>query len=184
MELIRRGVLAAGLVALALWLSMPTAWAKNAAVIDAEVDAALVELTETTPGAETLLDRAEGVLVMPKITKAGFIVGGEYGEGALRVDGTTAAYYSVAGGSLGFQAGVQTVSQAILFMTEEALQKFRSARGWEAGADAEVTLIKTGANIGANTTKTNQPVIAIVFGQNGLLAGASIDGAKYTRIER
>lgn len=162
----------------------PPVHAADAVVIEARVEAALVELQETTPGASMLLESAKGVLVMPNITKAGFIVGGEYGEGALRVNGVTEGYYSLAGGSFGFQAGVQTVSQVLLFMTDEALNKFRNTRGWEVGGDAEVTLIKVGTNISADTTKTNRPVIAFVFGQDGLLAGASLQGSKYSKIQR
>ncbi len=183
--LTRRIAALAAMFALATWVVSPwSARAADAVVIDARVDAALVELKETVPGATTLLERAKGVLVMPNITKAGFIVGGEYGEGALLVNGVTEGYYSLAGGSFGFLAGVQTVSQALLFMTDDALNKFRNASGWEAGVDADVTLVKTGANVSANTTKTSEPVIAFVFGQNGLMAGASLQGAKYSKIER
>ncbi len=180
----RRWALALGAVIVLAFATTPRVEAADAATINAKIDAALVELEQTTPGANTLLTTAKGVLVMPDITKAGFILGGEYGEGGLRVDGETVAYYSIAGGSFGFQAGVQNVSQALFFMTDESLRKFQDANGWQAGIDAEVTLVKAGANLSADTTKTNQPVIAVVFGQNGLMAGASLEGAKYTRIER
>ena len=184
-----RGVVKLAL-ALVLALSLSTmfgatrAIAADKAVIDARVEAALVTLRELGPGTATLLDEAVGVLVMPRITKGGFVVGGQYGEGALRVDGETVAYYSLAAGSLGLQAGVETFSQALLFMTPDALAEFREADGWKLGAGTEVTLLRQGFDVGTSTDVTNRPIIAIVFGQNGLLAGASIEGAKYTRIER
>lgn len=181
-------IVAATVLAVAVWLAAGVAadraQAADAAVIDARVDAALTDLRQLGAGTAELLDEAAGVLVLPRITKGGFIVGGQYGEGALRVDGETVAYYSLAAGSLGLQAGVETFSQALLFMTPEALADFRAAEGWRAGAGTEVTLLRQGFDIGTSTDVANRPIIAIVFGQNGLLAGASVEGAKYTRIER
>jgi lipid-binding SYLF domain-containing protein len=171
-------------LALAVALVAGRAEAADKAVIDARVEAALVDLRQLGPGMPALLDEAAGILVMPRITKGGFVVAGQYGEGALIVDDETVAYYSLAAGSLGLQAGVETFSQALLFMTPEALAAFRAARGWKAGAGTEVTVLQQGFDIGASTNVTNRPVIAVVYGQNGLLAGASVEGAKYTRLER
>jgi len=170
--------------ALAALLVEGRAEAADKAVIDARVEAALVDLRQLAPGMPQLLDDAAGILVMPRITKGGFVVAGLYGEGALIVDGENVAYYSLAAGSLGLQAGVETFSQALLFMTPEALAAFRAAKGWKAGAGAEVTVLEQGFDIGASTDVTNRPVIAVVYGQNGLLAGASVEGAKYTRLDR
>ncbi|MFP4126206.1 MAG: twin-arginine translocation pathway signal [Alphaproteobacteria bacterium] len=181
-------IVAATMLAVALWFAAGVAaggaQAADAAVIDARVDAALTDLRQLGPGTAELLDEAAGVLVMPRMTKGGFILGGQYGEGVLRVDGETVAYYSLAAGSLGLLAGVETFSQALLFMTPEALAEFRAAAGWRAGAGTEVTLLREGFDINTSTDVANRPIIAIVFGQNGLLAGASVEGAKYTRIER
>jgi lipid-binding SYLF domain-containing protein len=152
--------------------------------IDAGVDAALAELTAKVAGADVLLAQAKGVLVMPRIVKGGLIVGGAYGEGALRVGGVTEAYYSVAAASFGLQAGAQASKQAILFMTDEALAKFRDSKGWEAGVDASVTVIDQGLATSLDTTTRAAPVIGIVFGETGLLAGASIQGGKYTKLVR
>lgn len=159
-------------------------YAADKAVIDARVEAALVELRALGPGTAMLVDEAAGVLVMPRITKGGFVVGGSYGEGALLIDGTTAGYYRLASGSLGLQAGVETFSQALLFMTPEALAEFRETSGWTVGAGTEVTVLQQGFDIGTSTDVVNRPIIAVVFGQNGLLAGASVAGAKYSPIER
>jgi len=181
-----RSRLAVALVVLVLasFAAPQPAAAVDRSVIDARVEAALLDLRQLGPGAAQLLDDAEGVLIMPRITKGGFILGAQYGEGALVVEDETVGYYALAAGSFGLQAGVETFSQALLFMTEEALQRFREANGWEVGANAEVTLLEQGFDVGARSSVTNRPVIAFIFGQNGLLAGASLEGAKYTSIER
>ncbi|MEM6973879.1 MAG: YSC84-related protein [Pseudomonadota bacterium] len=180
---------AAGLLA-ASPLATPLAAAAEGEVIDRRVDLALRELYATVPGARELASRAVGVLVMPKVVKGGFIVGASYGEGALRLNiggdgvGQTAQYYSLGGASVGFQAGIQESSHALFFLSRDALEKFRRADGWEAGADAEVTILDAGANLGVDSTVTQRPVVAFVFSQGGLLAGASVEGAKYTRVVR
>ena len=161
----------------------PTA-AKSAEEIESRVDRALVELRETVPGAAELLETAKGVLIMPNVVKGGLVVGGAYGEGALRVGGATEGYYSVAAASFGLQIGVQTTKQALFFMTESALEGFRRSDGWEIGADAEVTVPGDGLSAQLNTTTERNPIIGVVFGQDGFLAGASLEGAKYSPISR
>lgn len=180
MMFVRR--VALGLVLVSLLV--PVAHAADKAVIDAEVAAALSQLSTVVPGSADVLQRAKGVLVMPSVTKAGFVVGAYYGEGALQIDGKTVDYYSVAGGALGLLAGVESSSQVLVFLTDAALAGFRNANGWEAGATANVTVIQAGTQAQANTASTNQPIIAYVFGQQGLMAGVGLDGYKYTRVER
>ncbi len=153
-------------------------------VIEAKVRLAFSELYDSVPGSRELAGKAKGVLIMPDVTKAGFVVGGSYGEGALTINGHTANYYSVAAASVGFQAGLQTTKHAVFFLTDSALQKFQAADGWEAGVDAEVTVLDMGANVGIDSTSHQTPIVAVVFGQSGVLAGASVEGAKYTRIKR
>ena len=155
----------------------------KAQTIDANVDASLVDLYRAVPQAKTLVDKANGVLVFPSITKAGFVVGGEYGQGALRVDGKTVGYYSLTSGSVGLTAGVQNASQVILFNTAEALEKFRNSSGWTAGVDASVALLKIGAGGTIDTRTANSPVQAIIYGTEGLIVDASIAGQKITRID-
>ncbi|MEM6488487.1 MAG: YSC84-related protein [Pseudomonadota bacterium] len=188
-DALRVTLAASAAVALPAALAPSLAAAADAAVIERRVDLALNELYADVPGARELAGRSLGVLVMPKVVKGGFIVGGSYGEGALRLNpgdglGTTVQYYSLGSASVGFQAGLQESSHALFFLSRNALEKFRRSDGWEAGADAEVTIISAGANLGIDSTVTQQPVVAFVFGQGGLLAGASIEGAKYTRIIR
>lgn len=182
----RRQVL--GGLALAACLPALPAAAETAEVIDARVDLALRQLFRQTPGARTLADRSKAVLVMPSVVKGGFVIGAAYGEGALRLnDGGfrhSAGYYSVAAASLGLQLGIQRSSHALFFLTEQALKDFRTADGWEIGADAEVVLADRGARLDVSSTEINQPVIGMVFGEDGLMFGASLEGSKYSPVKR
>lgn len=152
------------------------------AKIDARADAALNYLDTNFPGTRDLRDKAAGMLVMPLITEASFGFGGSYGQGALRVNGITVDYYSATQASFGIQAGAQQYAHVLYFMTEEALAEFRTSTGWAAGADVEYAINDRGANLSAETTTVLSPVIAVMFGQAGLIGGASIEGTKYNRI--
>lgn len=181
----RRRVLAA--LSLAPALALPgvrpaAARTEEAQVIDLEVKLALERLERTVTGARELSERAKGILVIPGITKAGLLIGGLYGEGALLVNRATVGYYSVAAASFGLQAGVQRFDQALFFMTTQALERFRRSDGWELGAEAQVTTPQQGLTAALDTTTARNPVIAIIFGQEGLMAGVSLEGGKYTRI--
>lgn len=155
---------------------------RGAETIDARVDATLNYLYSNYPGAADLRDKAAGVLVMPLVTEAGLGIGGSYGRGALRVGGTSVDYYSQHQASVGLQIGVQQYAHCLFFMTEEALQDFRTSPGWVAGADIKYVAANEGERLSANTVTSVAPVIAVVFGQAGLLVGATIEGTKYTRI--
>ncbi len=173
------------LSAFAIYTSVPEpAIAADRDVIEAKVSLGFRELYDSVPGSRELAGKSKGVLMMPDVTKGGFIVGGSYGEGALKVNGQTSNYYSVAAASLGLQAGLQTTKHAVFFLTDEALKDFQTKDGWEIGADAEVTLLDSGASLGLDSTTYQTPIVAVVFGQSGVLAGASIEGAKYSRIKR
>jgi len=150
--------------------------------IDARVDAALNHLYATSLAAQDLRDKSVGMLVMPLITKAGLGIGGAYGRGALRVGGVTVDYYSAAKASFGFQLGVQQYAHVLFFMTEDALAEFRNSAGWSVGANVEYVVNTNGETLSADTTTALAPVIAMVFGQAGLIAGATLEGTKYTRI--
>lgn len=160
----------------------PVANAKTKGEIDASVKAAMTRFTKDIKGGTEYMKAAKGVLVMPNITKAGFIVGGQYGQGALQINGVPVQYYSLASGSLGYQIGAEQYDMVILFMTDEALNKFRKSTGWEAGVDAEVTLIQVGADLSVETLRSQHPIAGFVFDQKGLMAGVSIKGAKFTPI--
>ncbi len=169
-------------VTLVFGLLATVSYAKTKGEINASVDAAMNRFKKDVKGANEYLKVAKGVLVMPNVTKAGFIVGGQYGQGALRVGGKTVDYYSLAAGSVGFQIGAQSYDMIIIFTTDEALKKFMSSEGWEAGADAEVTLIAAGLNAPVSTIVSQHPILGFIIDQKGLMAGVSIKGAKFTKI--
>lgn len=155
---------------------------QGAAQIDARVKATRDYLSQTYPGTNDLESRAAGVLIMPLVTEAGFGFGGGYGRGALQIKGVTVDYYTAAKASFGLQIGAQQYGHALYFMTPEALERFRRSSGWAAGADLRYATPKDGAAIGRDTTEIGAPVEAFVFGQQGLIVGATLSGLKYTRI--
>ena len=150
--------------------------------INRRVDKALSEFRDQIGGADAVLNRAAGVLVFPSIKKAGIGVGGEYGEGALRVGGKTVAYYSSAAASIGFQLGAQARRQIIVFLDPKALEKFRSSEGWEIGVDASVTVVTLDAGAQIDTKELNQPIVAFIFDGKGLMYNLALEGSKITRI--
>ena len=150
--------------------------------IDARVDSTLNYLYTNHPNTTTLAQKSTGMLVMPLVTEASIGLGGGFGRGALRINDVTVDYYSSAKGSVGLQIGAQQFAHVLFFMTEGALTKFRRASGWAAGADIEYVFRDQGENLRAETTTSTAPVVAVIFGQAGLLAGASLEGMKYTRI--
>jgi len=160
------------------------AYAATAAEIDAGADAALEQFKKDIKGGTELLQSAEGVLVFRRVYEAGFIVGGEYGEGALRINGKTVDYYNLAAGSVGFQIGAQAKTIILIFLQEPALKQFRASSGWKVGTDGSVALITVGAGETADFTKLNDPIVAFVFDNKGLMFNLSLEGAKFTRIER
>lgn len=153
----------------------------GAQMIDARVNATRDYLFQTYPGTRDLAARSSGVLYMPLVTEAGLGIGGSYGRGALRIRDVTVDYYSSTKASIGFQIGAQQYAHALFFMTPQALEDFRRGSGWAAGADLRYATPDQGASIGKETTEVD-PVIALVFGQSGLIAGATVAGTKYTRI--
>ncbi len=167
---------------LSLSLLSGVSYAKTKGEINAGVRAAMEHFKKRIKGSTAYLKGAKGVLVMPGITKAGFVVGGKYGQGALLVGGKTVDYYSLAEGSVGWQIGAEKYDMVILFMTDDALNNFRKKEGWEAGVDAEITLIDTGAAVSVETLRSQHPIAGFIFDQKGLMGGVSLKGAKFTRI--
>jgi len=148
--------------------------------IDADVDAALARLYTQNPQARELVAKSRGTLVFPSVVSAGFVVGGSYGQGALRVGGHSVRYYSTAAGSVGLLAGAEAKSVFLLFMTDEALAKFRASEGWTVGADASVTLVNVGANAQVDSKTAQQAIVGYVLTKGGLMANLSLDGTKIT----
>jgi lipid-binding SYLF domain-containing protein len=151
--------------------------------IDAGVDSTLTRLDNVVPGARELVGKSNGLLVFPTVINAGIGLGGQYGEGALRVGGKSVGYYSTASASVGLQAGAQSKAIVFLFMTADALDRFRSSEGWSAGADASVAVLKIGANGNVDTGTATGQINAFVLTNGGLMAGATVDGTKVTRLK-
>lgn len=158
--------------------------ADNKAVIDSNTTDALGRLLEHAGGADKLLGSAAGVLVFPDVVKMGFGEGGQYGEGALLVDNQPVAYYATAGSSFGLGLGVQYKAQVILFMTEDALAQFRNTQGWEVGTHGEVPLLKPGVGGKIDFASVSEPVVGMIFSDQGLSYNLSLEGNRFVRIAR
>ena len=167
----------------ALFLAAPPAHSASAAEIDLKVDQTL-KTFQGIEGAKPFLGIAKGILVFPKVYKAGIGVGGEYGEGALRIDGRTVDYYSTAAASFGFQLGAQAKSIVILFTDASALSKFRESEGWKVGVDGSVALVDIGIGKALDTTNIKDPVIGFIFGQKGLMYNLTLEGSKFTKLDK
>jgi lipid-binding SYLF domain-containing protein len=152
--------------------------------IDASADAAMDRFYKQVKDAKEVVRQAKGMLVLPNVKKGALIVGGEYGQGAMRIGGKTVEYYSMISGSVGFQIGGQAKDVIIAFMTAEALQKFRQSKGWEAGVDGSVALVTLGAGESAMTAMGKDPIVAFVFDVKGLMADMSLRGAKFNKLDK
>jgi len=168
---------------LSLFIAAPV-FSASKEEIDEDVKVAIAEFYKESQAGKALAEKASGMLVFPKVIKAGFWVGGEYGEGALLVKGKTVEYYSTAAASIGFQLGAQQKSQVILFMNEDVLKKFRDSDGWEAGVDGSVAVaeIGVGGEISSNTAQ--QPIIGFIFSNKGLMYNLTLEGSKMTKLVR
>jgi lipid-binding SYLF domain-containing protein len=157
-------------------------YAATAREVDMSADFALERFYKEVKGAGEFAKVAKGMLVLPNVYKGGFIVGAEYGEGALRVGGKTVDYYSVAAGSFGLQIGGEKKDIVILFMTQEALSEFRAGSGWEAGVDGNLAIAEIGTGGRLDTTTLKESIVAFVFGVRGIMADISLKGCKFTKI--
>jgi lipid-binding SYLF domain-containing protein len=151
--------------------------------IDEGVDTTITTLYTSAPGARELAGKARGILVFPRVLAAGLLVGGEYGRGALQVNGRTVGYYKTTSVGVGLQAGAQSKSLVFMFMTQDALDRFQNGNGWTAGADSSVALFKVGANGVVDSSGTNAGVIAFALTNEGLMAAATVEGTKVSKLE-
>jgi lipid-binding SYLF domain-containing protein len=152
--------------------------------IDASADAAMDRFYKQVKDAKEVVRQAKGMLVLPNVKKGALIVGGEYGQGAMRIGGKTVEYYSMISGSVGFQIGGQAKDIIIAFMTSDALKKFSNSKGWEAGVDGNVALVTLGAGESAITAMSKDPIVAFVFDVKGLIADMSLRGAKFNKLDK
>ncbi len=184
----RRAVWAAGLTLMASIVLPGVASAATAQAIDASADKILQKFKETHQGADAALKQAKGVLVFPEIVKAGFIVGGSYGEGALRINDKSVAYYSIGSGSVGFTFGAQSQGVIILFMTQAALDQFRkdatTDKSWQVGVNGDITAVDVGAGGAIANSALNSDIVSFVMDQKGLMVNLSLGGSKITKLQR
>ncbi len=181
-ELIK--VLTAAVIAASIFVfPVEKSLAATAEAIDADVDRA-IEIFKDIKGADNVLTKAKGILVFPIVLKAGLGIGGEFGEGALRINGKTVDYYNTAAASIGFQLGGQKKTIIIAFLDENALRRFRESSGWKIGADASVAVIAIGAGGAIDSASLNEPIVGVVFGQKGLMYNLTLEGAKITKIRK
>ena len=171
------------IVAFCLMLPL-AATAASRSELDASSKRVLDQLLADVPAAKALYARATGVLVFPTITKAGFVVGGQYGEGVLWKGGKPVAYYNTAGASYGLQAGAQQYGYAMFFMNQKSLDSLNAKQGFEVGVGPSVVVVDQGMAKSMTTTTVTEDVYAFVFAQKGLMAGIGIQGNKITRIDK
>lgn len=169
---------------LAVAVSLPqTALAATASEINRDVNNALRDLYKTTPAAKKMASIAKGILVFPEIIKGGFIIGGQYGEGALRVGGKTKGYYRSVAASYGLQAGAQKFGYALFFLSDDDLKYLKKSDGWEIGVGPSVVVMDEGMARSFTTTTARSGVYAFFFDQKGLMAGLGIQGSNITEIQ-
>ena len=173
-----------GLVMLAGWGVSDSAVAATAKEIDVGVDVALEKFEKDVGGAKQFLTSAKGILVFPSVIKAGIGFGGEYGEGALRIDGKSVAYYNTIAGSFGFQLGAQAKTVVIAFLEQDALDKFQKSEGWKVGVDGSVAVVTLGAGTSLDTSKMNQPIVGFILDQKGLMYNLTLEGSKFTKLNK
>jgi len=150
--------------------------------LNASADAALSNLFQQISGSEQLVNSAKGVLIFPSVLEAGLVFGASSGEGVLRKNGNTVSFHRTSSGSWGLQAGAQSTAVFLLFMTDEALNRFETSDGWSVGADANVTLVSVGANAQITTETAQQPVIGFVLSNGGLMGGLTLNGTRVSRL--
>lgn len=160
-----------------------TSFADTKAEIDANVAKTLTQFNALNPANKSLANKAAGMLVFPRVTKAGIGVAGEHGEGVLQVNGKTVNYYSIGAASVGLTLGLGTHHEIIMFMTKESLDKFTRSDGWSIGADAGITVVEAGTT-GDYDSKTEQkPILGFIFGEKGLIGDLSLEGSKISKLK-
>ena len=162
--------------------SAHTLFAQPVATMEKEVDLAIQNFNYKIEGGEKFLSKVKGYAVFPLVTQGGLILGGKYGKGAMRVEGKTKFYLKMTSASVGLQAGVQRYSMLIAFITEASLKKFYKSSGWQTGIESAITVAQWGANRDIGFDNFDQPVVAFIFNEEGIMAGVSMRGTKFERI--
>lgn len=160
------------------------AMARTGDEIDKYADMTLQRFYKEVNGGKEIAKEAKALLIMSDVTKAGFMLGGTYGQGALRVNGKTTGYYNLIAGSYGFTIGAEQMDIVIAFMTQKALDEFVQVDGWEVGVTGNVAFMDVGGGKRLDSTSIKDPVVAFVFDPKGLMVDASLKGAKFTKLNK
>jgi lipid-binding SYLF domain-containing protein len=152
--------------------------------IDHQVNKTLKEFFKTNPQYDSLADKAYGFLVFPSISKAGLIVGGEYGEGALMKESQVVDYYSTMSASIGLQIGSEVHTEIIMFMNKEGFDKFQAGAGFSAGVEGSLAVMNKGEAKVLSTNTVDSSVLVFVYGNKGFMGNLSVGGSKYTKLAR
>ncbi len=163
-------------------LSTQMLFGKTAQAFEKEVDFAIEKFKQEVVGGEKFLSQVKGYLVFPSVIRGGLVIGGKYGEGALRIKGKTKAYLSMSAASLGLQVGVQKYAMLIAFTTDNTLKNFYKSNGWEIGVDSSVTISQWGASKDISSMSFEKPIVIFIYGEKGLMAGISVAGTKFEQI--
>jgi len=163
-------------------LSIQFSFAQTVIELDKEVDLAIEKFKQDIEGGEKFLSKVKGYAVFPTVVKAGLVIGGKYGEGAVRVNGKSKFYLSMSSASIGLQAGAQRYSMIIAFVTQKALESFYKSSGWETGLEGSITIAQWGANKDMSSISFEKPIIAFIYNARGIMASINIAGTKFERI--
>jgi lipid-binding SYLF domain-containing protein len=178
-----RLVFAFAVITLGISLASPTvSLAASKASIDRDAKATLDRLYKENSGAKALGEKSVGVLVFPSIVKGGFIIAGQFGDGALRRNGKSVAYYRSLAASYGFQAGAQAFGYVLFFMDQDSLRYLDSSAGFELGTGPSLVVLDSGFGKNLSTTTLQKGIYAFIFDQKGLMGGVGIQGTKITKI--
>ena len=184
MKILAASLFAAALAVTASFAVPPPAQAASGAEIERDANDTLHSFVGQVGGARELANKAVGILVFPSVIKAGFGIGGEYGEGLLIVGQRPAGYYNMISASFGFQLGAQQRAVIIMFMTQSALDAFYRRAGWKVGVDGSVTIITVGVGGSIDSDKVTEPVIGFIIDQKGLMYNLTLEGSKISKIDR
>ena len=172
------------ILAVTIFAVPATSFAASASDIDESVDKTIEIFKSDVNGSEVFLNQAAAILVFPRVIKIGIGIGGETGEGALRIGGKTVDYYRTSAGSFGFQLGAQAKAIVIAFMTKDALDKFQNSSGWKVGVDGSVAFIDLGAGKTVDTQNIKDPVVGFIFNSKGLMYNLTLEGSKFSKLDK
>jgi lipid-binding SYLF domain-containing protein len=157
--------------------------AKSAETLDKEANEAINQFIADNKGGDAFLVKAKAFLVFPDIKEAGFFIGGKYGEGVLRVQRTTKAYYSIKSASVGMQMGVQQYAMIIAFTSDAALNKFLLDDDWKTDVDGKIAMAEWNSKEELDDINFDDDMVAFVFDSKGMMGSFTMEGTKFKRIK-